>query len=137
MAQSAWVLGKPFLGFVDQVMPQEGLPQRWARSDSIALDLKNWFSNLSAILHAAIFPRDLTFSAKPLFGFVDRVYTQVGLLQRWAETDSIALDLKGTNLQTLALPRLLPLSLVFWPFSGGSGALRLSYLPMSLSIGSW
>ena len=76
-----------------------GLPQRWARSDSVALDLKNWFSNPSAILHAAIFPCDLTFPAKPLFGFVDRVYTQVGLLQRWAETDYIALDMKGTDLQ--------------------------------------
>ena len=99
MAQFAWVPDKPFLGFVDQVMPQVGLPQSWARSDYVSLDLKNWFSNPSTILHAVIFSCDLTFSAKPLFGFVDRVYTQVGFLQHCAETDYIALDLKGIDLQ--------------------------------------
>ena len=36
---------------------------------------------------------------KSFLGFVDRANSQVGLLQRWTDSDSIALDLTGNDLQ--------------------------------------
>ena len=97
--QTAWSWAKPLLGFVDLVIPSQNLPQRWVRSDQFVLDLKNCIPNHSAILSTAISSCDLIFPAKYLLGFVDQDNSQVGLLQRWEESDSIALDLTSTDLQ--------------------------------------
>ena len=57
------------------------------------------FSNPTASHLAVGFLRKLTFPDKYLSGLVDRGISQVGLLQQWANSDSIALDLTGTDLQ--------------------------------------
>ena len=69
------------------------------------------FETLALAYLAARFLCRLTFPAKHFFGSIDRGISQVGLLQRWEDSDPIALDLTGTDLQLQHYPLFGLLSL--------------------------